>query len=108
MIIYEITATVLPHLAASYERYMRVRHIPDLLATGNFVGAALTTSGPGRFRIRYEAADQAALDRYLAHDAARLRAHAVAEFPEGVELSREVWTVVEVWGAPPTPPALGT
>jgi hypothetical protein len=99
MVTYEITATVAPRLADEYERYMRERHVPDLLATGCFVGAALTRSTPGRYRIRYEAPDQTTLDRYLAEHAPRLRAHALERFPDGVELSREVWTAVEVWSA---------
>ena len=101
MVTYEITATVPPPLAEAYERYMRERHIPDLLATGHFVAAALARSAPGRYRVRYEAPDQAALDRYLAEHAGRLRAHFAEHFPEGVELSREVWTALELWGALP-------
>jgi hypothetical protein len=54
MITYEITATVRADLCDAYERYMRDRHIPDLLATGSFAGATMARSSPGRYRIRYE------------------------------------------------------
>ena len=94
---YEITAEVAVELIGEYERSMREVHIPRLLATGCFRGAAFTRSTPGRYRIRYEAARQADLDRYLADDAAALRAEFSARFPGGVTLSREVWVTVEEW-----------
>ena len=101
MVTYEITAEVREDLAESYEMFMRERHIPDLLATGCFVAATLSRSGVGRYRIRYEAPDQASLDRYLATEAPRLRADLAAQFPVGVGLTREVWTVVQSWPATP-------
>lgn len=97
MVTYEITATVRADLTDAYERYMRERHIPDLLATGHFVAASLGRASPGRYRARYEARDAESLDRYLTADAARLRAHATDRFPEGVTLTREVWTVLASW-----------
>jgi hypothetical protein len=97
MVIYEITATVRAGLAEEYEKYMRETHIPDLLATGFFSGAKLTSSAENRYRIQYEARDQEALDEYLATEAARLRADFLAHFPEGVELTRENWQVLQVW-----------
>ena len=95
---YEITATVRPDLRAAYEDFMRSRHIPDLLATGAFAAASIATSA-GRYRIRYEARSRAALDEYLAKHAPRLRQHFMASFPEGIELSREEWLVLEGWQA---------
>ena len=97
MVTYEITAEVREDLAEAYETFMREQHIPDLLATGCFAGATLSRSSVGRYRIRYEAPDQSALDRYLATEAPRLRAHLAAQFPVGVGLTREVWTVVQSW-----------
>ncbi len=94
---YEITATVQAELCDAYERYMRGHHIPDLMSTGAFTGASFSRSGPGRYRIRYEAPSQAALDQYLANHAPRLREHFVTTFPSGVELTREEWTVLERW-----------
>jgi hypothetical protein len=101
MIIYEITATVAPALVPAYERYMRGDHIPALLGTGCFLSAAFARSAPGRYRMRYEAADERALERYRAGFAEGLRAEFAARFPEGVELAREVWTVLESWPPPP-------
>ena len=97
--IYEITAIVKTELVEEYEKYMRERHIPDLLATGYFRAASLMRSAPGRFRIIYEAFDRAALDDYLNNDAARLRADFQEHFPEGVDVSREVWEILKSWRA---------
>ena len=99
MVTYEITATVPTGLCAAYEQYMQARHIPDVLATGAFAAASLGRAGPGRYRVRYEAHDRAALDRYLAEDAPRLRAHFAESLPAGVELTREEWTVLATWPA---------
>lgn len=97
MLTYEITATVRPDLCDAYERYMRERHIPDLMRTGAFVAASFSRSAAGRYRIRYDAATRQALDVYLSEHAARLRRHFTDTFPEGIELSREEWTVLESW-----------
>jgi catechol 2,3-dioxygenase-like lactoylglutathione lyase family enzyme len=94
---YEVTATVRPDLVERYERYMRDRHVPDLLATGCIVAATFSRSAPGRYRIRYEAPDQQSLDTYLTDHAPALRASVEQEFGNGVSLSREVWTVLEQW-----------
>ena len=99
MITYEITAVVRADLVDEYERYMRETHIPDLMRTGSFVGATLSRSAPGRYRIRYEAESRAYLDAYLAEHAPGLRSHFTAAFPSGVELSREEWDIVEAWDA---------
>jgi len=100
---YEVTATVRADLVARYEAYMSEKHIREVLATGAFVVARLERAEPGRYRIRYEAATRDDLDRYLSTHAPRLRADALAHFPEGVELSREEWTRVADFalGAPP-------
>lgn len=97
MVTYEVNATVAPELIDSYERYMRDEHIPDVFATNAFSRAIFERLEPGRYRIRYEAASQADLDQYLRDHTARLRADFVAHFPQGVELSRQVWTNLQRW-----------
>ena len=97
MITYEVTAVVEARLAETYERYMREQHMQDVLATGCFQSADLASVAPGRYRMRYEASTDEDLERYLATHAARLRQDAASHFPEGVALSREVWTVIQRW-----------
>ena len=94
-VIYEVTAIVRDDLIETYEQYMRSRHIPDLLATGSFVGASFWRSEDGRYRMCYEAATQEDLDEYLNRHAEGLRADLRSRFPDGVKLSREVWNVIE-------------
>ena len=96
---YEITATVAPELVAEYERFMREHHIPALLATGRFRSAAFARSAAGRYLIRYEARDQVELEGYLASQADALRAEFAGRFPAGIELSREIWSVLESWSS---------
>ena len=103
MITYEITTDVPARLVDAYERYMREDHIPALLGTGCFRAASFARSGPGRYRVRYEAATRADLDRYLEMHAQALRDEFAARFPEGVAVSREVWTTVERWDSRPHP-----
>ena len=100
MVTYEVTTTVEPRLVEAYERYMRQVHIPDLLATGCFHGAALTRAAIGRYRVRYEAPSQADLDRYLATHATRLREDFASHFPDGVTASREIWVAIQAWDEP--------
>jgi len=94
---YEITAKVEPFLCERYERYMRETHIPDLIKTGHFEGASISTSESGLYRVRYEAIDRRSLDRYLSDDASRLRDDFNAHFPSGVEVTRTEWNVLEKW-----------
>lgn len=96
MVSYEVTAIVRADLVEEYESYM-LRHIAEVLATGKFAAASFARASGGRYRARYEAADQQSLDRYLADDTARLRADFSMHFPTGVELSREVWETINVW-----------
>ncbi|MGH7579849.1 MAG: DUF4286 family protein [Gemmatimonadales bacterium] len=97
MVTYEVTTTVEPGLIEEYERYMRATHIPDLLATGCFRGAAFTRSAQGRYRVRYEAPSAADLERYLDTHATRLREDFASHFPQGVTASREVWEDLQSW-----------
>jgi len=98
MLSYEVTATVDAGRGDEFERYMRERHIPDLLATGCFVAAAFARVAPGRYRMRYEAAGPRDLERYQADHAPRLRAEFSARYPE-VALQREVLSVLQRWPA---------
>lgn len=95
---YEVSVTVRADLVARFVAYMRETHIPDVLATGCFAGAALERAGDGRYRTRYVARNATALEQYRAMHAARLRADFGAHFPEGASATREEWTPVAAWG----------
>jgi len=97
MVTYEVTATVEAGLAERYETFMRDTHVPEVFATGCFRAVSFERAESGRYRIRYQAASQADVDRYLREHTARLRAAFVAHFPAGATLSREVWTEIQRW-----------
>jgi hypothetical protein len=98
-LVYEVTAVVELELADRWERYMRERHIPDVLATGCFTRATLARASGGRYLIRYHLASRADLERYLAQAAPALRAEFGARYPGGVALTREIWEQVQEWAA---------
>jgi len=98
MVTYEVTALVDAGRVSEYEEYMH-RHVPDLLATGCFTAASMEKTASGRYRVRYEASSQTDLDRYLRDHAPRLRADFAKQFPTGIQLSREVWEMLERWPA---------
>ena len=97
MIFYEVTAEVEPELHASFENYMRGKHIPDVLKTGSFEGSFFESSEAGRYRIRYRCESREVLEEYIKKHAPLLRADVATTFPTGVELSREVWDVIEAF-----------
>ena len=90
---YEVILTVRADLVAAWEKYLP-GHTADVMATGCFASAEIERTDDGRYRCRYTAESKAMLDRYLIDHAPRLRADALAKFPEGVETSRAVWTSV--------------
>jgi hypothetical protein len=96
-VIYEITAIVAPELVQAYEKYMRERHIPELLATKYFRAAYFARTLENHYRIQYHAPGEDVLRDYLKNEAERLRADFKAHFPAGIELSREVWIVLHAW-----------
>ena len=97
MVTYEVTATVDAVFAERYETFMRDTHIPEVFATGCFRAVSFERAASGRYRIRYQAASQADVDRYLREHTARLRAAFVDHFPTGAAVSREVWTELQDW-----------
>jgi hypothetical protein len=97
MITYEVNVEVEPYLADGYQRYMVLKHIPEILETGCFAAIAFERSAPGRFRTRYQAADQEGLDRYLEDHTQRFREDFLRHFPEGTIVRRETWESLERW-----------
>jgi hypothetical protein len=87
-----------PPLVDAYERFMQKHHIPDVYKTRCFREVVFERAGSGQYRVRYQAASQADVDRYLREHAARLREDVAAHFPSGLQLSREVWTELQRWG----------
>ena len=96
-----MTLEVDPDQVGEMEGYMRTENIPEMLRTGCFSRITFERSDSGRFRTRYEAASQAALDAYLRDHGERMRQDFRKRFSQGVLPSREVWMEVERWGGDP-------
>lgn len=94
---YEVTLDVDPAQAGMVERYMRERHIPEILATRCFQRIRFERSSPTRFRTCYEAGSAADLERYLSRHAEHFRADFRATVGEAARPSREHWTELQHW-----------
>lgn len=93
MYTYEVTIIAPHEVAERFLRYLIDEHISDILATGCFESACLESEADGvRSRVRYLAADRAAIDEYLEYHAARLRSDAAGRFPEGISIERSIWS----------------
>ncbi len=97
MIHYQVTVAVRADLAERFERYMRDKHIPEIMALGCFAHASFEREDDGRFRTRYVAATEGDLERYLVQHTAAFRADFFLHFPEGATATREVWRTLERW-----------
>jgi hypothetical protein len=98
MTIYEVTVVLDPALAEAFERYMRTRHIPEILATGCFTTIRFERAAPTKFRTRYESESRARLEEYLDRHTDRFRADFMAHFPEGCDVLRATWEEVQRFG----------
>ena len=96
-VVYEVSARVAPELRERYERYMRERHVADVMATGAFVSATLERGEGDVYRVRYVARSRPALEAYLAGHAGALRADFLRELPDGVQLTREILRTLARW-----------
>jgi len=97
VVTYEVTIDVAAELCDQFIAYMLIRHVPDLMATGCFVGGEFSQAGETRFRQRYSALSREDLDRYLAEHAVKLREDVIKHFPNGLSLTREVWEIHKTW-----------
>lgn len=101
MIVYEVRLVVAPEIEAEYRAWLP-GHIRELLALPGFLGAEwFTESGAGDapcFVVQYRLVDAAALDRYLAEHAPRLRAEGIARFGDRFTASRRVLQRLEAFG----------
>ena len=97
MVTYEVVADVEPFLGDSFQRYMVLKHIPEILRTGCFLNITFERTQTGLFRTRYQAATRADLDRYLVRHTQAFRDDLARSFPDGVTTQRETWEQVQAW-----------
>jgi hypothetical protein len=97
MIIYAVTVSVDPSIEEAFSAYMRETHVPDVLATGCFVGQLTCRviepahpAGWPTYAFHYRAASKADLDRYIAEFAPALRKDVADRFGDHFSASRAV------------------
>lgn len=101
MVVYEVNLRVAPDVLAAYRVWLG-DHIAEILALGGFVAATVFADdapdpdGWARLVVYYTLENRDALDRYLAHDAPRLRADGVARFGDRFAATRRILTVESV------------
>lgn len=97
MVFYEVSLTVRPDLCADLLSYMRNKHIPEIWATKCFHQIHFAQADDQVLRTCYQALTMDDYERYVAQFASAMRADFMHHFPEGCEVSRQVWTGVQSW-----------
>ena len=116
MIVYEVNLRVAPSVLPAYRAWLTA-HIDELLRLDGFVAATVfadeTDDSEGdlaglddadrwpRLVVHYTLTDRAALDRYFATDAPRMRADGVARFGDRFMATRRILALDTVQGRDP-------
>ena len=101
MYIYNVTINIDETIHEPWLRWMRDEHIPDMLATGKFLGALMTRvmveeeMGGITYSIQYRTDSKETLDRYYREDAEILRAQSKAFEGKFVAFRTELQVVSE-------------
>jgi hypothetical protein len=95
-VLYCVSVSVDAEVRGDWLAWMEAVHVPDVLREPGFERAVIhrDTSDDARFVIHYEVSSRAALDRYLAGPAARLRAEHEARYGGRARASRQVLETV--------------
>lgn len=93
-VIYEVECRLDPSIIEAFDAWLP-EHVRQVLACEGFTGAEIQVpsdgaEGPPVRRTQYRLKDMAALERYLAQDAPRLRADAAGRFGDKAAFSRRL------------------
>lgn len=93
-ITYEVTLEPDPEILRDFEAWLEY-HVDDMIALPGFTGATIhkgvnPETGAALRIVRYELENQAALDRYLAEDAPRMRAEGTSRFGDRFRATRRI------------------
>jgi hypothetical protein len=85
MIIYNVTINIDHEVHDQWLEWMRDTHIPEVMATGSFLGhrfcrVLADDEGGATYAIQYTCADMATYERYRDEHAARLQAETQRHF----------------------------
>jgi len=87
MLIYNVTINIDDSVHDDWLRWMRDKHIPDMLSTKKFVEAKMCRVmveedlGGTTYSVQYRTKNKAALDSYYQEDAEKMRAEGNQLFP---------------------------
>ncbi len=101
MYIYNVTINIEENIHEAWLKWMREKHIPDMLATGKFLQARMCRvmvveeSGGITYAIQYHAPSREVLQQYYEEDANRLRQDALSQFPDKFVAFRTELEVVD-------------
>jgi quinol monooxygenase YgiN len=103
MVLYEVSIRVTPEASAAYRDWLTA-HVAEMLAFEGFTRAEVfeddpDADGAARLVVHYHVRDVAALDRYLAEDAPRMRADGLARFGDRFTATRRILRRVQTFGA---------
>ncbi len=88
MYIYNVTINIEEAVHDEWLQWMRLKHIPDMLATGKFLQARMCKvlvvedQGGITYAIQYVTLSREVLQKYYDEDADRLRGEAQNHFPD--------------------------
>lgn len=96
MIVYEVNLDIDWAVADAFRSWL-ARHVEQMLALPGFVSAERfdllqppAAADRARFCVQYRLRDAAALEHYLQHDAARMRADGASRFGDRMTATRRV------------------
>jgi Domain of unknown function (DUF4286) len=101
-VLYRVTIDVRPEVAEEWLAWMRAVHVPEVLREPGFSRATIAREtkeaggGDARFVIDYVVDGAAALDRYFAHAAPRIRAAHEARYGGRARATRQVLDVIVI------------
>ena len=112
-LVYEVTLDISADAAPEFDRWL-AEHVRAMLALPGFSDARILNpaeaegGAPGTVRrvVQYTMAGRAALDRYIAEHAPRMRAEGVERFGDRLKTSRRVLDVDQALDSPPALPGL--
>ena len=86
MYIYNVTTNIEESTHERWVKWMKDKHIPDMLATGKFIGAKMSKvlveedMGGVTYSVQFSVLDKVTLEKYYIEDATKLREEANALF----------------------------
>jgi hypothetical protein len=101
MVIYNVTTNIAEEVETQWLHWMRTKHIPAVLATGNFMSARLVRvlveeeMGGATYAAQYAANNKEDLQKYYNYDAPKLREEAMVLFGDKMLAFRTELEVLE-------------